>query len=406
MPPPPATDLSLEQDLDLAIDTLRGLLTDSLGRIAVEPTPQGLIRGLGLDKSLAWKLSKVLHAEGAVEAFNHLPGVAGLRLVANGLTAAGAPPEGVRKLREVAGELKHVIARHGGDRAGFETLLTSLSAERDAARRSEDCRKQAYRANGAIWGVQARLRLGLHVIAPNHDDPSFLDFVTCGGLYDLRRLRPSARWPIVHRQDYSSPDGQIRDQPIDPACGPDDPPIIEAFCSSPTPALATRRVNNGTLYELQSGPLGKTGAMTCVFGFLSPRHSPIAGTIDDDIGRYLTQLNTPVEHVLVDLLIHDDLSYTSPPEPPVIASRMETSADLMDDPDARYTLPVNEPLREFRATRSRLATPLVPRHPELVEFVTDRLGRKVEDFRVFRFVMRYPPIPAAVLLRHKLGPGE
>ena len=49
-----------------------------------------------------------------------------------------------------------------------------------------------------------------------------------------------------------------------------------------------------------------------------------------------------------------------------------------------------------------VATPHLPTYPKLVETVCARLDWNLSDFRGYRVVMSYPPIPAVLILRYPL----
>ena len=50
-----------------------------------------------------------------------------------------------------------------------------------------------------------------------------------------------------------------------------------------------------------------------------------------------------------------------------------------------------------------VATPLMPRHSEVINYVYESLSWNANDFHGFRFVMRYPPMPCSVVLQHDLA---
>jgi hypothetical protein len=46
----------------------------------------------------------------------------------------------------------------------------------------------------------------------------------------------------------------------------------------------------------------------------------------------------------------------------------------------------------------------VPRYREMMEFGARQLGFGLDEFRVFRWRLKYPPIPTLALLSHPLLP--
>jgi len=67
-----------------------------------------------------------------------------------------------------------------------------------------------------------------------------------------------------------------------------------------------------------------------------------------------------------------------------------------------YKIPIHEKCVELVGQPPVIVTPLVPRYPELVALVTARLGHGLNEFRGFRVTLKYPPMPATVVLRWPL----
>jgi hypothetical protein len=49
------------------------------------------------------------------------------------------------------------------------------------------------------------------------------------------------------------------------------------------------------------------------------------------------------------------------------------------------------------------ATPLIPGYSKMVDRVYTRMGWSAKDFHGFRVVMKYPPMPTAIMIRHDLA---
>jgi hypothetical protein len=391
---------AFQDDLARTVRLLRGALTDLLASVSADPAvPQEMSRQLGIDKTLAWKTARLVTSEDPVASLEHLPGPAGLKILLAAVSAAGAPAIAVERVRRAKLAFDRMVELHSGDRATLSVMLAGLPSESNSPRRVEAARKQSFLGNSATWGIQARLRLGLHVIAPNGDDGSLLDVLTIGAIHDLRRLRTNTRWPLVVHQSYganvtplsSSDDALERG-------GSDGAPLIREFCSKPLPTLRAVDVPNGTAWELCPGPVGRTASMTATFGFLRRGMAPIVASEPDEVGEHLTELNIPVESVLIDLLVHKDLPFPMPPQVRLV-SRMQTDVVLSADEDNRYILPVPE---QVTPIGSVVSTPLLPRQPELVEMAVSRMGRQLGEFQGYRLVMRYPPIPTVAILSHGL----
>lgn len=382
------------------VAALRAALAGLFDEIGLDPgRPQSVARALRLDKTLAWRACRFCREPEVIDALGFLPGEAALASLVEAAERTGASPARVARARSTAADFQAQVVRHAGSRLGLRRLVASLDAEREVPRLQEDGRRQAFHGNAAIWGVQARSRIGLQVLAPNADDPSRLDVISVGGLHELHRMRESARWPIVRLTAYD-PSGPRREipEPLDPDVQPGEPPLLRAFCSQHLPALRQVPAGDATLFELGDGGLGRTAAVTCLFGFLRRADHPRTGKIADDLAEHLTYFNTPVERGLCDLLLHRDLAVGTPELS--LCSLMESVGPISNDPSSRYVLPVAERVVELTGSHPVLETPCMPRHRALVEFAVGRLGHAVSDFRIFRVEFSHPPIPTVAVLRH------
>ena len=393
-----------QEDLAETVLQMRGALTDVLASVGADPRkPQVMSRQLGLDKTLSWKIGRLVTEADPAASLEHLPGASGMRILLAAVTAAGATEQAAARVVAAREAFDRLIEVHSGDRSTLDAMLAGLRSAHHQPKRAESARRQSFLGNSATWGVQARVRVGLHLVAPAIDDAGRIDLISIGALHDLRRLRADIRWPLVIHKTFgmSSADGEAQADAME-RVGPEGMPLLREFCSEPLPDLRAVEVPNGTAWELCPGPVGKTANMTATFGFLDRSVAPVAGEAPGQFGEHLTMLNTPVETLLVDVLVHRALPFASPPEA-LLVSRMESDARFTTADKNRYRLPLHE---ELTPIGSMVSTPLLPRHPELVAMAAERLGHQLTDFEGYRLVMRYPPIPAVAVLRNALPTAD
>jgi hypothetical protein len=387
--------------LQYVVGTLQAALAALFDGLMLDPgRPQTVSRALALDKTLAWRACRFTRETEALDALGFLPGTGAFARLWTAARRAGAAEPTLAAARAAAADLAEHIERHAGSPQAFRRLLAGLDFEREQPRHYEDGRRQAFHGNAAIWGVQAKARLGFHAVAPNRDDTSLLDLLTVGGVHDLHRLRASARWPIVRHTAYGNAQSPDASEPLDARVQPGEPPLLRDFCSEGLPPLRAVTTGGSTVFELDDGGLGRTAAVTCLFGFLRRRAVPRNPASPDERGEHLTYLNTPVERALVDLAIHADLDYGSPELQ--LCSLMESPAPIGPDHASRYALPVAERVLELSRQRPMLETACLPRYPDLVRFALTQLGHDLSMFRFFRVELTHPPIPTVAVLRHGL----
>ncbi|MHC5209855.1 MAG: hypothetical protein ACYTG2_03960 [Planctomycetota bacterium] len=402
-PRPAAPSADLRPALERVVSSLQATLAALFDDLELDPgRPQSVSRALGLDKTLAWRACRFTREVETLDALGYLPGTGAFHRLWAAAGRAGADAGRLERARAAAAELAEHIVTHAGSPQGFRRLLAGLDAERGQPRHQEDGRRQAFHGNAAIWGVQAQARLGFHAVAPNREDGSTLDLLTVGGVHALHRTRESARWPIVRYTAYGGARPPEGPEPLDERVKPGEPPLLRDFCSADLPPLRAVEANGSTVFELQDGGLGRTAAVTCLFGFLRRRAVPRHAASPDERGEHLTFLNTPAERALIDLAIHKDLGFGVPELQ--LCSQMESTAPIGADDAARYVLPVFERVVELSQERPMLETACLPRYPDLVRFALAQLGYEPSQFRFFRVELTHPPIPTVAVLRHRLLP--
>lgn len=391
----------LEIAAPAAARRLREALLESFGAVGVSASkPLQFSRELGLDKSLGWKVARFITEEDQIAAIRHLPGRPGMKILMDRLRTMPVPAGLVARVSQAIDELDQVITQHAGDRDSFDLMLQSLSPS-VAREKHESFRRQAFAGNSAIWGVQARLQLAIHVVAPGKR-PDELSLALSAGLVDFRRLRSDARWAIARRWRTTDAGGTVGTGyvPMDPLAPKDGPPILTAFSTSPLPPLAAREEPDRpiTRFEIDAGPIGNSGACTCITGWSNPDSASRYRDQSDQFGDHFTTLSTPVEVLYLELWVHQSLDFAMQPKLGVYSQLPGGEIYPRDGKEAgRLEIPV-----DVAPIMGEPSTEDYPRHTELVATTLGALGGRVEEFRGFRVRMPYPPIPAAAVLRYEL----
>lgn len=399
---------SFQRHLEQAMNGLRNALAALLDSVEADPSvPRRLARQLGVNKNLAWKAAKIVSTADAAEAVPHVPGRAGMKIFLEAMERAGASDAALSSAREACDAFDRMVELHAGDRGTLELMVGSSFASDAIAPLQEANRKLAFQGNSATWGVQARVRFGAQFIAPSSEDPEQLDYASIGGLSDFRRLRGDAKWPLSFNVRYNI-DGTRCDSvatPIERSLeSVDGPAFLLDHCSDPLPAIRAKEVPLGTVYELCEGEVGNTAAFSCAFGWFVRKLESVWGEPGCTETCFEIPLNTPVELATMDVLVHRDIKWQLPPKL-VVRSRMEIGVGSHDATDSTYTLPSPSSLEEL-PDRSAIANSEVPRWGEMLGQVCERLDWNLDDFRVFRLALRYPPIPTepSVVIEKRLRP--
>lgn len=378
---------------------LRAALLELYAAVGAEPDrPQEVSRRFSLDKSLTWKVSKILRSEDAIEVVPLIPGAEGLTRLLNAMTVAGASEDATGRVRAAMRDFESMVARHAGDRATLGLFLDSM---RPAALVQES-RRLAFLGNSGILGLQTRVRFATRLIAPNREQPSRLDFALVTGLRDLRRLRSTATWPIYRfthfRDDLSAEAFRRTVEPLESHgdAGPNDW-LMPSWCSKPIPALRVRKADESVVYELVEGPVGKTGAIDLTFGYADTRSVPRYATETDRHGKFATGLTTPTETMLIDLFVHRSM-----PEVQALSARLVTQIPGFGGEADLWELPVPVRFAMLADGPAEAATPLIADYHELIASICAGRRWDPKEFFGLRMVIDHPPLNSTVMASYEL----
>ena len=384
----PAT---FEQDCRTAVDGLRAAFVELYDSVDADPlNPQDVARRFGLNKTFTWNVSRLIAAPDGLSAMSHVPGKAAIEKMLKATAGDGASEIAVARVRDASDAFEQID--------GLDTPTT------DGLERS---RKLAFRGNSGLYGVQARTRLSTSFLAPNAEDPDRLDMAMISGYTGFRRLRSSARWPIFNPRSWTTGEEEPaaptpRWEPIEPENkGPEGLALMTQFNRGSLPDMEVVESSVGIDVMLKPGPIGNPGAFDCYRGDYMRSAFSRYGTVPNDVGELGATITTPAEFLLVDLMVHESLTFAMQPEVAVFG-RLYPDGSGPTDADLYFRLPIRQRVSELPSRPPAVATSLVPRYAEMVRNVYDRLGWDGREFRAMRLQMTYPPFGSTVLLRFPL----
>ena len=383
----------------------RRALAELVASVAADASyPQELSRKLSIDKSLSWKVSRVIRADDLLSAVPHIPGRAGLRIVLQSAERAGAPAGYLAALQTAEAKLDEFIDAHCGDRETFATMGGSAS-HGTIVETAESHRKLAFRGQSATLGVRARTQISVQFVAPSQEDPTQVDLASIGGLVDFRRLRPDVTGGVCVIANYIGDNEDARTslspEPLDGRYPPTAAPLLGEFGTSPVPQLCLQRVSQSSVrLELTEGEVGNTAAATCVGGWLYRLTASRSRTDVDEFGEHLAFWSTPTEAAVHDVYMHKSMNASEPTG--TVYSNLPQSKPFEFGKRASGILPLGEVLREITDSGPKYVIPEFPRYSEMVEYTCRKVGWNLADFRVFRMRVEYPPVPAVAVIRYHL----
>lgn len=382
---------------------VRTSLAEVLAVIGVDATkPQSMARQLGLDKSLAWKTSRIVSDADPFAAIPRLPGRSGQKILINSLRTAGAPADAIGAVQEAMDEFERLVETHAGDRETFEMMLSGLGKDGQSDL-DEAHRKLSFQGNSAIWGVQARVQMVSQFVAPG--EGSKLSLSTVYGLIDFRRLRTSAAWGVASMWGYHDDGTTTKEshEPLDRTSLTEGGlPLLTSFSSQNLPPMRVSWSRNGLKrYEIVEGPVGMTGAMNIVSGWVSHNTVDRYRTPVDKVGEHLVYLSTPVELLVHDLFVHKSLDFAMRPKAHLYSQLPGGPVYPMDGRESGQ-LPLPEAMVDLGEGPPDLTTPEIGRYRAMADMGAKGVGFGMNDFHGFRLKIKYPPIPTLTLYRYDL----
>lgn len=386
----------LENDCRQALQDLRGALLELYASLGLDPhAPQQASRRFELNKNLTWKVSKLMTAEDALSAIQHIPGSGGVDILLTTFHAAGASESTIEAVRDALRSFDRVVNKHAGDRADLDLILDSMGLSGDGL---EVSREHAFRGNSGIWGVQAKVRTTTGVVTPNAD-PSKVDVVIVGGFSGFRLLRPTVSWRLFRFQGYSddgAPKPGLAREPLEQVAGLREPYLLTRFCSPNMPEITPVSTENYREYILPRGTVGNTGAFDCFFGDVA-RGLPRYATPEDANGEFSSTISLPVETLIFDILVHRDIRMQTPEV--LVFGRPDGGPDTVTARKHETLLPLSERCVELAGRPPAVSVASIPRYGEMVAWTFARLGFAPMDFRGYRLTVKYPPMNSSVVLR-------
>ncbi|HVT13403.1 MAG TPA: hypothetical protein VHE55_14145 [Fimbriimonadaceae bacterium] len=345
----------------------------------------------GVHAKLGWQIWNVANAP-SLGALRYLPTPPGLKSWRQAAEARSVPASLLSRFDAAVADVERVIERHADDREMFEMLLDAEEHDADAELR---WRKQAFLGNSFTFGARARCTVAAAILFPAPGSPA-IGMVRLNGLVDLVRTRAGIRWPFSSLVVEQSGDSRIPGrEPLVPSKHV--APLIPEFCSEPIPEIERRQEGDVAFDELLPTSVGLTGAGTIFTGEIIRELGSPYGQKPGEVAYFGTGIRTPSEVLVCDHIVHRSLF-------PGVQRELRVYSELAS-PTARSEadrIEVHERLNDLGFGLHRVRTADVPQYAGLLETAFEKANLDPEEFHVFRVVMRYPPIPASVMIRHPL----
>ena len=233
------------------------------------------------------------------------------------------------------------------------------------------------------------------------DTQDHADFATINAITDLSRTRRSATWPIVRRGAYDTDGHVLNVNPIpldvEGANVSRSYPML-AFSSPSVGELREVPYQHGSRFILPPGRVGSEASASFCFGDVVHAIGTVFAECENDNAESHTIVDLPVEWLLVDMYVDKSLPFNQPPT--MSLYNCLTGHDGHPGPDREpLRMPCHESVINIGDDPSGWSTPLLPRHRDMISWTIHQLGRRADQFKAYRFQIRYPMIPTAWVMK-------
>ena len=377
------------------MQTLPGLSSD--------PSVSEIKRVLGIHRQVAWQVQRLAVSQYPLGEAGNVPSPKGMDAVVQGAFGNRGAERVVAELSRAYSQYQDLVKRHADNAETLTAMIASLTKD-DAVAISERDRRTYFRSLSKILGMRARLRLGLFVLSPSPGSSDRVDIASANVYHGMWQLRAGVQWPISRRRAAAT-DARYSD-----ALKPNEAPIdregvvapglhlLKKFTTVTPEQISKVSVAGGRDYYCTLNTLGKPGEQNCAYGGVQREVVPVYAPSNDPTDRasavVITQV--PCESVTVDVLIHEDLPWTSQPESRVYADHLGAYALGESRPD--QPLPIGDEVVSLGPTPGCLRLPTYPDYEKLVEYVVQSQNVDVSQFRTYRCSVAFPVAPSRVLV--------
>lgn len=373
----------------------------------LDPTKtRELARDLGVNRGLAWRLSRIVRTEDTTSVAHDVPGKPSLIRFAQRCIELGADQSLIDQLIESVDQYEASIAACTGSRKTLAMLLANQT-EKATQQDRERARRTLFEGACSVWGVQAQTRFVTVFLLPSKDEPDMVDAAHVTGYIGFRRLgkRP---WPMSYEAVHDAQGNvvTIRKQPLDPRGYEEGQlQLLPDFCEPRHPEIEVEMNGDYKCFNLAAGPVGNQGITDCVFGsYLSniyPRYSPDEPNQLETAG-FMVLLQAPVERVMFDYFVHQDLESVGEPITHLL-DRLTYPHMNREEFFDRQSIHIDETHRNIEQTAKGAFTPHISWYSKLLTFVSERIDEPLDAFNGTRFEMNYPPISTTLSRRITLA---
>lgn len=347
--------------------------------------PAELRRTLDLDAALAWQVHTLATVGDALRAGRVVPKAGAMERFFRAARSTGVADALAREAEEAYAQFERLVGDHAGNRETFDAMVAALRPEDTKA--LERLRRAAFKANSAVWGVS--IRCSMHCVVFNERPTGEHDCLSVRARIGVQCLRGGAKVGIYASArtwggSYSPPEGA-------PNVALDECQLLPEYCSSPMPHIERAAAADGTYRDyLCLDGVGRTSEVTLVWRNLSPAFPGGSRTPPHGCSA---QCLEPTEMQIVDLLI--PRGWTDPQTARVLVTPVTTPI-MVPLAGGVQQLAFEGRVEHLGSRIEGMFARQAPRFTEVLAAELAKLGWDPEGFDIYRCIVKYPVLHAAV----------
>ncbi|MGD1915464.1 MAG: hypothetical protein ACFCBV_04680 [Phycisphaerales bacterium] len=360
---------------------------------------------LKIDKTLAWRLTKVAETAYPLSALASSPAPAGLRILLRSALKHGLSDAGAAALERAIGQLERVIGLVPEGRSGLISAIAGATSQSEAADR--EARRKIYQGAMHVFGMRIGVGYSCEIITPSATDPMSCDSATVSGWAELRRVRPgspmlltafasalagdesAARWAGSFRTLENEHSDDFGDY------------VLPEFSTQPLPALDIEPRDRQVLVRLPGELPSLTDSVDLFMAHRSTETYMRYAASEDKpyvFNRYASRSARKVW--ISDLLLHEDAFPGA--QPPFMTFHLGGLGALSGigytPEDSLDTLDSQAKIEHAGRGIDGLYSPHLPQIRDVLRSTFQKLGYDERDYTAWRFVMEFA-VPGTVAVR-------
>jgi hypothetical protein len=328
----------------------------------------------------------------------NIPTLASIKRFLTAAENAGVATSLTADVASACEQFDEMVATHADDRAEFDFMAASISPGEGSAAAELANRRNAYRAQSHIWGIQQDV-MAVTAIVRRCDNGTGTDECDLVHKLGVRRLRAGAPMRVAALRKLQSADASsvVTRKPLEPDADLRfGAPVLPDFCSKPLQKFDVIQASDGwSNINVRSDAIGRRSAVNLVFGDASfgiPLATKPDGSPQFQHGGLLT---VPTRLKIFTLMVHRP-SFGKI-NPGCMMFRPVPGEDEADNLAAwGFQLPMREQVEMLGHGADAVATPDLPRSPSLIEHACQILSWDAEEFDVYRLRVEYPVLDTIV----------